>query len=709
MTPRSYVPREYFPTSPRSGNDGGKVFRMQNMILRGTDAEPYAEVYSGSLNLGEDIATSNCTGTVTTTTTSTTINGAGTLFKTELHLGQQLEIFSGATRIPVRVDEIISDTVFTACRLPEFAVAGATCVRFPVMFPLAKKRGSQIWGSGSEADLGTIVDVGDGTLRRNGSVLPGVSLVATRAPKIAIFNATTGNYAVWPLGMATPTITAAAVAGTGKNMPAGLYSVRAVAARQATLGYNNPSPKVEVTLTAGQRIQVTTPSIVATSAVDGQDAWMFFVTLYSPSLTGAGVQGPWYRYELPTTYVRVGAGAGEIPVGGGTYNIEYNDAEIDGNDILSFNNDPPPHAEFTTRVSGFQVYISCQGPGATSPGPFVAVSKINNIEAAPASLYVSTSPPDPIVGFYTGLQGRMYLLCINSLQIIVQTQAQDPRIPPIAIRPFWSSGFKNPESLIAAGDILLGMTSNGLAKSLAEGDIGQEEFNFAVAMTELLKNVNPGHCLLKLDPKNNAIVLMHSGDTLNSFGFWTTRCWMYGLRENKWIGDVVLTSETGDMIVSSAATINGQLEFLAGGRQAAGTTVVRTYRWDTEVGPGVVIPWYMAWQFSDFGFEDRTKAVKALRFIGCITGGTLTDGLCIHGAEPGEVIDIPFLETSGVGKSGNILPTNFAEVAEAVINELDVDNLSQLTVRVAGTWDGIQPKDRLDEIVLDVITRGAKR
>ena len=138
MKPKTttFIPIEYWPTSPRAGNEGTRVFRMRNMILRGTSGRPYAECYGGSKDLGENIATANLTGTVTTTITSTEIVGVGTAFKDELHPGQFLEIFKAGTetRIPVVVDTVIDDTHFLACRLPHVAVAAASVVRFPVMF-----------------------------------------------------------------------------------------------------------------------------------------------------------------------------------------------------------------------------------------------------------------------------------------------------------------------------------------------------------------------------------------------------------------------------------------------------------------------------------------------------------------------------------------------------------------------------------------------
>lgn len=703
MTTKSFTPSTYWPTSPRSGNEGGKIFRMQNMVLRGETAEPYAEVYGGSFDLDEDIPTVTIGGTVATDPASLIVTGTGTAFISELHLGQFVEAYGGApnVRIPLVVDEILDDLRFRACRLPHAATAGASLVKLPVIIEMSKIRGTLERGNAVEADLGTILAVGSGGLRRNGNILPGASLTATRAPQIAVLDFVSGNYNVFTLGMATPVaLSAVGVAGGTKNMQGGVYSIRAVPARMATKGYNNPSPKVEVTIATGDVIQLTVP---AADTANGQDAWMFFVTLYTQ---GGGINGPWYRYELPNIYVPVGPGVGEVPAAGGTYDIEYNDAEVTGSDLLTFNNDAPPHAEFVALMTGIPIYISCMGPGNTSPGPYIASGKRSNIEAVPPTQYVSTSPPDTIIGFVVGVQGRLYLMCANSLQIAIATQATDPRIPAFAVRPFWKSGFQNPESLISIGDNLVGMTTNGLARSISEGDEGSEEFGFAVAVEELLRRLSPGHCLLKLDAKNNALVLFHSGHSMNADGWWTTRAFMYGLRENKWIGDILLTSTTGDMIVSSAATINGQLEFLCGGRQADNTTTVRTYRWDDERA-AMAVPYYLAWQFSDWGVEDRPKTVKGLGVVGKqAAGGTAG----IHGVEPKGAVDVDLLEAGNAGsKSGSISLPASGSPTQGDLIELDVDNLKQFTVRIDGTWPGNGERDRIDEVVIDAIVRGARR
>jgi hypothetical protein len=697
MKATRFVPTEYWPTSPRSGNEGQLVFRMTNLILRGSSAHPYAEVYGGSLDLNENIDVGAVTGTVTTVANNTGIVGVGTAFVTELHHGQFLEIYKAgsAVTIPVVVDDIIDDTHFTVFRPPAASLAGASAFIFPVMVEMNKKRATLLRGNAVEADLGNIFAVGAGTLRRNGAVLPGTSLVATRTPQVALLNSTTGNYNVFPLGLATPATLAAADGPAGtKNMQGGVYSLRAAEARLETRGYGNPSPKAEVTLTAGNVIRATVPAASANTT-----AWVFFGTLFTQ---GGGINGPWYRIELPVTFVPIGAGAGEIPAAGGTYDIEYNDAEITANDLLSFNNSPPPNAEFVAYMAGTPVWISCSGPGDTSPGPMIAAGKPRNIEAVPPVQYVSTSPPDTIVGFHIGVQGRLYLACTGSLQIAVATQATDPRIPAFAVRPFWRSGFPNPETLISIGDNLIGMTLNGLARSISEGDEGSEEYNFETAVEELTRAMTPGHCLLKIDPKNNAAVLFHSGHSLNADGWWTTRALLYSLRETKWIGDILLSSPTGDMIVSSAATINGQLEFLCGGRQNDNTTVVRTYRWD-DARAATPVTYSICWQLTDDGIEDRPKAIKAVK----VTGKFTVAEFSVQGVTAGAQVNMAAIEALTTG--GWISLPNGTTVRESERLEFESDEWKQWAPKIVGTWNGAGERDRIDEVVVESLVRGARR
>src|SRR6185369_15587765 len=114
---------------------------------------------------------------------------------------------------------------------------------------------------------------------------------------------------------------------------------------------------------------------------------------------------PWYFLDQYT-----GSTAGF------TTSIEWLDAEVERNDLITFDNDAPPSANFVVMLNNVPVWISCQGLNGSSPGPFIFPAKPGNIEAAPAVLAFSSSPPEVILGVLSA-DGRAYLLTNNGLQI----------------------------------------------------------------------------------------------------------------------------------------------------------------------------------------------------------------------------------------------------------------------------------------------------
>jgi hypothetical protein len=173
------------------------------------------EAYGGSQNLSETIPTSALTGTLAITSGSKTVTGTGTAFTTELHLGQFVLFVSTGVSYLLVVDSITDNTHFIATKTQTASLSGKTGYRLPILFELNKKRGSLIRGNAIEFDKGTILAIGDGTLRLNSVVLPGTSLsLSNRKPKLAIYDSATGNYSVYSLGMTTPAVpTITSVAG----------------------------------------------------------------------------------------------------------------------------------------------------------------------------------------------------------------------------------------------------------------------------------------------------------------------------------------------------------------------------------------------------------------------------------------------------------------------------------------------------------------
>lgn len=768
LEPRSLQPAAYIPTAPRTGSQGGFLYRMKNMILRGAPNHDYLEVYGGNKDLLENIPDLATSGIGDFVQNALTIPGfGGPLYRAELRPGQFL--FNNSTlRAFVAVEEILTDALISVSRPIPVTVASQVLRRTPVIFEVNKKRGTLITGNAIQFDKGTIIAVGTGTLRLNGAVLPGTSLVATKRPKIALFDPMASTYTVFTLGMATPaTLTAAALAGGVKNMLAGLYSLVVCPARKATLGYNNPSPKAEVTIATGDQVRLTIP---ATDTTNGQDAWRIYASTYTEQ---GGTNGPWY-------FVKQINAPGDVAAAGGTYDLEWNDSEINRNELLTFDNDAPVDCEFVAAVAGYPVYVSCQGPGyssavsaatnanpvvftttthyltsgqqvkitggtgawaavngtfavtvispttfsipvnstafgalagsvvvtvpASSPGPFIIPAKPNNIEAAPLKYGVSPSPPETIIGCVSA-QGRLYLMTANTLQVaeFVSFAINDPNIPPMAIRPFWRAGFKNPYQLCFVDGTLYGFTTQGPTRSVSYGDEGSEEHTFAAAVREITDNWIRGHVLVGHDPVNNAVCFFHSGDDINEAGYHTTRVLMFGLDRQAWIGDIVLEATDHDMLVTGVATVSGRLEFIAGGRDSVGASVFSTYHFDSRVeldgGADESVFCYLAWQFTDDGNELRGKVIKAVSVTAKLsTGATLG----IHGAQPSEVIDIPVLEAGNSGsKSGSIPLVATSAVTKSARIPTNMPPLSVWTVRVDSTWNGSTTKDRVDEVVVE--------
>lgn len=707
MPIKSLTAQKYVPTQSRTGNQPVTAFRGANLWLRGQYPNQYYEVYGGSKDLNETVPYAALTGIVSFSPASDIITGFGSDFENELHLGQMVISLFGELFI---VDEIISSSLFRAGSLPLTTNQPSEVLyRMPLLFEVGKKRGVLLSGNALEFDKGNILAVGSGTLKINGANLPGESLDAEKKAKIAIYDGATGNYAVYYLGFAgSPSgITAAAVAGGTRGMSAGKYSLRAVKHNSVTGGYGNPGEKITVTLAAGEKIRLSGLTLSGDDLDDGFDSWLIFGNKYGGTTAlndQSYANGAWYLVKtiLPDDVTDLDADSAEDD-----YDLEYLDAEIDGTlRLLTFDNDAPPDAEFIATVAGYPVLVSCLGrgtpdfPEGTSPGAMIVPTKPGNIAAAPLGAAVPLSPPETIIGFYMAA-GRLYLLTPNTLQIAVFTA--DPTFP-VATRPFWKAGFKNPHALCFVNGTLYGFTSQGAMRSVEGGDEGSEQHSFAADVEEIMNDWDGSRVFVVHDPKNECVCYIYSAAYKNSSDKWVSVCLPYMLRQEAWNMPIVFSSATRDMIISGAATVNGRLEFLAGGR-FSGTLQVDTFRFDDD-SAGESVPYYVAYQYADEGYENRPKKVRGVRVTGKLTSASFG----VHGAAAGEVIDVAALEAGNTGsKSGAI---SIATGAGVTLNEwakLNVPNLNQYTVRIEGTWAGTGARDRLDETAVDVIVQGARR
>ncbi len=689
---RNIRPAAYVPTQPRSGNiNNDVIYRMSNMKIVGTGVMSYVQAYAGSNSLSQTIATSNITGTVAISNGSTTVTGTGTTFLTELNPGQYVLVVDSATHKSylLAVKRIVSATSFIAWRAPDETASGLTAARLPVMFAVDQDIGTQIFGNTIRNDQGTLFSVGQGVFRANGSALSS-SLTVTRAPQISLYNSGAGTFTNFTLGMATPVAPTAAAAGGGtKGMQAGNYSIVITPARTQTLGYNNPSPKVTVTIATNDKINLTFPAMDTTN---GQNAWGVWVTRYADSL-GSDLnylEGPWYYLDQYT-----GSSAGF------TQSIEWLDAEVERNGLVTFNNDAPPSANFVVNINNVLVWCSCQGTNNSSPGPFIFPAKPGNIEAAPVDIAFSSSPPETILGVVSAA-GRAYLLTPNHLEAVYGTPQSDV---PVLIRPLWTVGFTGPDQVCFVNDRLYGHSVQGPARSSSDGEPGSQQLDFAVPVSEITDLWVPGHVKVGYDPLNNAVCYFHSANALNSSGFWTTRILMFGLRQDAWIGDITLSSTTQDMIVSGLAMVNNALYFLAGGRLSNDTISFGTYQFDAAAGSSV--SYYMATNFSDYDNELRSHVVKRVRATAKVTSG---GSLGVFGAAPSETIPVTSLETGNSSSlTGALSLSNSSSVTDYAQIQVNCPNLAQSALRIEGTYDGSSSTvDSVHELVIESASQGVR-
>lgn len=696
--PRLLRPTRYLPTVPRSGNTTDDAWlRMSNAIIKGQEPLCYTVNYAGSLSLNEPIPTSPCTGTVAVTTGLTTIVGTGTAFLSEIRLGQRTFVVDagGNQSALLEVEAVVSDTEFRCAEAPLFSTAGLTLQRLPVIFTIDDIRVTQIRGNTIRLNKGSLLTIGDGEVRFDGQSLS-AAVTASREPSLALYDPATNTYSQFDLGMDTPVApTLAAVGGGTKGMQGGNYSVVITPERIETLGYNNPSPRADVTIVTNDAIDITFPAM---DTANGQNAWGVWVTTYTESL-GTDLNylnGPWFRLGQYT-----GNSAGF------TETIEWLDAEVERNTLVAFNNDPPPQAEFVSIINNGPIWVSCDGafPDAaiTSPGPWVFPVKPDNVEAAPAELAFSTSPSEIILGVVAAT-GRLFLPTLNHLQVAIGTPSQTV---PVVIQPFWKAGFKHENQLVFVDDQLFGFPTDGPSKSSANVTLGAEEVSpqsFVADVQSVIDDWVRGHVFVGHDPFNDAVCFFHSANDLNDDGFWTTRILMFGLRQNAWIGDVLLSAADQDMIVSGVTTVGSRLAFLAGGRQADNSTEINTYEFDKVAGE--TVEWAAAGAFSDNGSEMRSHTVKRVRIT--YRGQSTTMGA--FGFQPTEAINEALLFSGNAASlTGAITVPAASDVTLSQQVQINCPNLNVSTLQVEGSYAGSGDLDRIDETLVEAAAIGVRR
>lgn len=134
--------------------------------------------------------------------------------------------------------------------------------------------------------------------------------------------------------------------------------------------------------------------------------------------------------------------------------------------------------------------------------------------------------------------------------------------------------------------------------------------------------------------------------------------------------------------------------------------VVRTATFDgNEVGSGQRSHYWLAAQPTDSGDELRSKVVKGVRVTGKVTNASLQ----VYGYDVNRPINVTDVEQ---GENASTRPQHVPDVThvtQSALKQVNVPNAALWTVRIQGTWEGDDSKDRIDEIVCVVARQGVRR
>lgn len=700
----------YRPSQPVTGQEANSLYRGAGLMLSGRLGENFYRAYAGSRNIGETFTGVALTGTISFSNASTTVTGVGTTFLNELHRGQIIVASNGE---PLVVDKLVSTTSFICGRLPTTTGAAVTAIIPPRLEAMDVHRMALAWGNPIVTDKGNILTVGSGILYKNGAVLPGTSLTASRTVQLSVYNSATGNYSTEAVGFAVTPVTVNAdvtvvASGGTKNTALGFYSFKVGYYNSDTNGYSNPGATLLSGGTAGYQIAVanSTFNFDFTSDVANRPSNSTGYVIYASAYTNSSdqsainaIQGAWYEVKrIPYTSLS----------GADAFAFDYTDADLGS--LVSFNNTTPPDADWASLLAGYVNLVSTNGQGVysgtrvteTSPGPFISPMKADNIDGYPASQRVPTEKGEDILGCVS-TAGRLFALTANSLQATTPTGLDTA---PMTLRPFWKTGFSNPYNVVAVNDILYGFTAKGMYRSIATGDSAEATNDFASSVNAQMSNWQPGYVYVAYDPKNRCICVFHTGAYQNTQGYWVTEVYVYNLDIYDWTPPIILTSTTRDMIVTGVATVQGILYFIAGGRRASTTARFDTFTWDDPLSSESV-PYYAVWSYSDGGTEMISKRISKIRPKGQFTSA----GIQIYTIRPESSVNLTHLE-QGTNSQFAYTIANTTRVTQGKIKKVRVRNALMWTVRVYGTSVASQSYDDCDEIheiAFDTTSYGQER
>jgi hypothetical protein len=561
----------YHPSAANSGNDAPTVLRGRNMWLRGSNGSFYFEAFRGVKDLNEPLAGIELTGTIDFTDGSLEVVGTGTAFRSELRFGQKFMSGEAGSLQVFVVEDVVDDTHVLVQRAPDATASGQAAFKPPHLFEIHNRRGSLVFGNALKFDRGNIVAVGEGQLKINGEVLPGETLWASRRMQIALYDETTEEYTISDMGYdsapAASGCSISVVAGGTRDMTQGDYSFRWAWANSNTgYGFSNPSDVIKLdasnnplAITAtNQRFQLDFTTALLSKPTNA-DAVIVFRSMYSSAADNLvqAAEGSWY---VAATVKVADFESGDIVY------VDVLDGEL-GTEV-SFDNDPPPNADWVSTLAGDPILISCYGDKQVggddlgeAPGPYVSPSRRGNRDGYPAAMATVLSPPEEIIGFYPAV-GRLFLMTRVGLPFAASTGQSDF---PVETRAFWNTRFKSPYGLVFFNDFLYAYTVTGATRSIGTADKGADQINFGAAVADITREWVPGYVHAAYDPQNECIIFIYSAAYRDDDGFWVSLALPYSLKHEAWMPLMELKKAGRDMVVTGACAIGSRLHFIAGG------------------------------------------------------------------------------------------------------------------------------------------------
>jgi hypothetical protein len=166
------------------------------------------------------------------------------------------------------------------------------------------------------------------------------------------------------------------------------------------------------------------------------------------------------------------------------------------------------------------------------------------------------------------------------------------------------------------------------------------------------------------------------------------------------VSQAVLEAAAADATVSVSQVI---IEFSLGEEIPPSPPEPITGTFAFDEGGGV--EWWIACQPSDSGVETRDKVIRSLVVTGLITNADAK----IYVWGPTDPVVVSDIEDGINSTTGAVLLPDTTNVTRSPRMQVNCSNAMIHLIRVAGTWDGTGPRNRVDEMQYEVSVLGVRR